>query len=52
MGRTEYLEVRMTPEEKERLRVAADEVGMQVSDFVRQLIRAACGQQSFKAPEK
>lgn len=46
-GRTEYLEVRMTPEEKERIAAAAEREGLSVSDFVRLTMRKVTGEATF-----
>ncbi|HWB08090.1 MAG TPA: DUF1778 domain-containing protein [Pirellulales bacterium] len=46
-GRTEYLEVRMTPEEKERIATAAAAEGLSVSDFVRLTMRMVTSEATF-----
>lgn len=39
-GRSEYLEVRLTPEEKQRFEAAAEDTGLSLSDWVRFNLRA------------
>ena len=39
-GRSEYLEVRLTPEEKQAFETAAEVNGQSLSDWVRQGLRA------------
>jgi hypothetical protein len=40
-GRSEYLEVRLTPEEKERFSTVASSTGLSLSDWVRLSLRAS-----------
>lgn len=39
-GRSEYLEVRLTPDEKQRFELAAQGTGLSLSDWVRFNLRA------------
>jgi mobilization protein NikA len=45
-GRSEHLEVMLTPEEKQRFADAAQKDGLSVSDWVRINLRACSGQKS------
>lgn len=40
-GRSEYLEVKLTPEEKQLVIEGAKECGLCMSDYIRQIIRQA-----------
>jgi uncharacterized protein (DUF1778 family) len=46
LGRTEYLEVRLSEEEKERVSEAARRNGISISDFVRLSLNACTASES------
>lgn len=51
-ARSEYLEVRMSLEEKERVVNAAERLGLTISDFVRLSILAQLGDETIRPRKK
>lgn len=47
-GRSEYLEVRLTPEEKVTFELAAKRYGLSLSDWVRLSLRASSASESVQ----
>lgn len=52
LGRSEYVEVRMSPDEKRRAAEHAAKLGLTMSDFVRLAVKAQLGDTTITKPKK